>query len=95
MWSCRLFTFDKCPGVCPIVVGVLRRMIGGVMALATGIDVEDLCGANQLCSGLRAGIEGAVHAVRELCKEHCGNGWRDIKQYTLLSLLYHFILHYR
>ena len=39
---------------------VLGRLIGKVMALATGIDVEDLCRVNQLCSGLRAGIEGAV-----------------------------------
>ena len=46
------------------------------MALATGsIDIEDLCGVNQQCSGLRAGIEGAVHAIRELYYEHRGDGW--------------------
>ena len=49
---------------------VLRRIIGKVMAFATGTDVEDLCGGDQLCSGLRAGIEGAVHAMRELYDEH-------------------------
>ena len=45
------------------------------MAKATGIDVEELCGVSQLCSGLQAGIEGAIHAIRELYEEHCGNGW--------------------
>ena len=45
------------------------------MALATGTDVEDLCGVDQLCSGLRAGIEGAVHAMRELYDEHKEDGW--------------------
>ena len=41
LMSCRLIALDKCPGVQPIAVGeVLRRIIGKVMALATGIDVE-------------------------------------------------------
>ena len=34
-----------------------------------------LYGVRQLCSGLKAGIEGSVHAMRELYEEHCGNGW--------------------
>ena len=55
---------------------VLGRIIGKVMALATGTDVVDLCGVDQLCSGLRAGIEGTVHAMRELYDEHKEDGWR-------------------
>ena len=31
------------------------------MALATGIEVEDLCGIDQLCTGMRAETEGTFH----------------------------------
>lgn len=37
-----------------------------VVALATRVDLEDICGIDQLCSGLQAGMEGTIHAVCEL-----------------------------
>ena len=46
------------------------------MALATGMDVEEVCRADQLCSGLKAGAEGAVHAMRDLFEDQAGSGWR-------------------
>ena len=45
------------------------------MGVAADKDVEKLCGMDQLCSGLRAGIEGAVHAMLDLIEETSGNGW--------------------
>jgi hypothetical protein len=39
------------------------------------MDVEAECGTAQLCSGVSAGIEGAVHAMSDLFNENSGNGW--------------------
>ena len=74
MLSSRLIALDKNPGIRPIGVGeVLRRLLGKAMA---GIDVEELCGADQRCSGLKGGIEGAIHSVGSIfeSKSHDGYG---------------------
>ena len=76
LMSSRLIALDKCPGVRPIAIREEpRRILCKVLAMATGSDVVDLCGVRQLCSRLKAGIEGSVHAIRKLYEEHCGNGW--------------------
>ena len=47
----------------------LRRILGKCMADITGDDVTEACGVQQLCGGLSAGIEGAVHAMNALFDE--------------------------
>ena len=72
----RLIALDKCPGVCPIGIGeALRHILCKVIALATRTDLEDVCGVAQLCSGLRAGMEGTIHAVHELFDLNSDDGW--------------------
>ena len=72
----QLIALDKCPGVRPISIGeALRCFLGKIVALATRADFEEVCGTDQLCSGLRAGMEGAIHAVKELFDLNCNAGW--------------------
>ena len=69
--SSHLVALDKCPGVRPIVIGeISSRILCTVIAMATRDDVIDLCGVDQLCSGLKSSIEGSVHAMRELYEEN-------------------------
>ena len=44
----------------------LRRIMCKCMAEVTKKDLEETCGSQQLACGVKAGIEGAVHAVEEL-----------------------------
>ena len=78
MLSSRLIALNKNPGIRPIGVReVLRRLLGKAMVLATGIDIEELCGADQLCSGLKGGIKGAIYSVWSIfeSKSHEGYVW--------------------
>ena len=76
LMSCRLIALNKNPGVRPIGVGeVLRRLLGKAMVVTTGVDVEELCGADQLCSGLKGGIEGAIHSVSQIFDDKSTMGY--------------------
>ena len=70
--SNRLIALDKCPGIRPIGIGeTLRRIIGKAICSATRGDIESLCGADQLCGGVKSGIEGAIHAMNEMYSQNC------------------------
>jgi hypothetical protein len=72
----RLIALNKMPGVRPVGIGESAdRCFEKIMSIITGSDVMEVCGSDQLCSGVKAGIEGAIHAVSQKFNEHCDEGW--------------------
>ena len=70
--SNRLIALHKCPGIKLICIGeTLCCIIGKATYSATCGDIESLCGADQLCSGVKSGIEGAIHAMNEMYSQKC------------------------
>ena len=65
-FACRLIALDKCPGVRPIgICETARRIISKAVLYAIRDDIQDVAGSLQLCAGQIAGIEAAVHFMRE------------------------------
>jgi hypothetical protein len=72
----RLIALDMCPGVHPVGVGEsLRRILGKPVCMLLRPDVEDVCKSDQLCVGIKAGIEGAIHAITDMFEQNKSNGW--------------------
>jgi hypothetical protein len=66
MMACRLVALDKQPGVRPVGIGeIYRRLLAKCVISAVGSQATAACSNYNLCAGLPAGIEGAVHAVRQ------------------------------
>ena len=68
--ACRLIPLDKGPdkdgnpGIRPIGIGeVLRRIIGKAVMSILKLDVQRAGGCLQTCTGIRSGIEEAIHAT--------------------------------
>ena len=65
--ACRLIPLNKNPGVRPIgVCECLRRLVGKATLLAVGQYLREVTGALQLCAGQSAGIEAAIHTMRDI-----------------------------
>ena len=63
--ACRLAALDKQPGVRPVGIGeTISRLMSKVVLYLCGFQATDSAGNLNLCAGLPAGIEGAVHAMR-------------------------------
>jgi hypothetical protein len=66
MMACRLVALDKQPGVRPVGIGeIYRRLLAKLVLAVAGDQATTACGSLNLCAGLAAGIEGAVHAVSQ------------------------------
>ena len=65
--SNRLVALDKMPGTRPVGIGeVYRRLWAKCLLKVIGHHATTACGNFNLCAGLPAGIEGAVHAIQSV-----------------------------
>lgn len=63
----RGIPLDKCPGLRPVGIGeVKRRVMGKAIMEIVGKDVQKAAGSMQLCAGQSAGVEAAIHAMRNI-----------------------------
>ena len=73
LMACRLVALDKQPGVRPVGIGeVYRRLMAKIVIDKVGEQATAECGNLNLCAGLPAGIEGAIHAMHEAWQETTG-----------------------
>lgn len=71
--ACRLIALDKHPGVRPIgICEVPRQIIAKAVISVVRGDVLEAMGVHQVCAGQIAGVESAIHAVRQ-CFEDSGS----------------------
>jgi hypothetical protein len=71
----RGIPLDKCPGLRPVGIGeVQRRIMGKAIMIIVGEDVQKAAGATQLCAGQCAGVEAAIHAMRDLFEDLAADG---------------------
>lgn len=60
----RLVALDKQPGICPIGIGKpWMHAVAKLVLAQCGTDGNETCGNSQLCAGIKAGIEGTIHAT--------------------------------
>ena len=45
------------------------------IVMTTRNNIANLCGVDQLCSGIKGSIEGAFHAMKELFESKTASGW--------------------
>ena len=85
--SGRLIALDKRPGVRPIGIReCLPRIICKSVAEFTKIDHEETCSTDQLACGLKAGVEGAIHALSEVFDDNKEDGCVPFCQMTQHNL---------
>ncbi len=62
----RLVALDKQRGVRPVGIGECwMRAVSKLVLADCAKEGKAACGSNQLCAGLEAGIEGAIHSIRK------------------------------
>ena len=73
--ACRLVALDKSPGVRPVEVGEVVRMIISKSILSViRPEIRAVVGSSQMCIGQKCGNEAAVHALSAIYEEESMDG---------------------
>ena len=56
----------------------MDRCVDKTMLYVTEGDVKITCNPDQLCSGIKSGMEGAIHARGELFQDKCDDGFGSL-----------------
>ena len=98
----RLVALGKNLGIRPIGIGdIWRRFLAKCILAVAGSSATDVCGSDQLCAGLSAGIEGAIYGMSQLWEEsealhNCGfllvdagNAFNELNRINMLWTVRH------
>ena len=67
----RMIFLDKQPGVRPVGVGeTWRHIFANIVLKVNVLEATMACQDDQLCDGLKAGIDGAIHGVKYIWDEN-------------------------
>ena len=65
--SGQLIALEKKPGIRPVDVGeTWQRLFDNIVLKVTGTEATMVCQEDQLCAGLKAGIDDAIHGVQHI-----------------------------
>ena len=65
--SGQITALDKQTGVCPVGLGEKwRRLFAKIILKVTVSETTIVCQDDQLCDGIKAGIDNAIHGVQAL-----------------------------
>ena len=68
--SCKLIQLNKNPGIRPIGIGEILRLIGKVIGWVLKDEIQEAAGPLQSATGLKGGAEAAIHSMREIFNDH-------------------------
>ena len=73
--TCRLISLNKNRGVRPIGIGeMLRRVMGKAINWILLEEIQEAAGSLQTATGLKAGAEAAIHAMRTIFEDPATEG---------------------
>ena len=87
-----LISLNKCPGVFPVGIGGnWRRLFAKCVLRVTVPEASNECQDDQICAGLKAGINETLHRVQEIWyrnfPQKIGNSYSQVQRTCSIKLI--------